>query len=440
MKENKFRGWKDVFSFTFFQSVKTRGFQTVTLIMALLLAAGIALVVVITAKPEDKEKLSTIQDVYVNDIYDTDYAQWMQMLGLTAFEEVSFKPVKGRVEAIQTAERADRLSYVIVEISRQEDSFLIEAVIPENSTVKNSEAAALTDAMSNCLEMDKLFSLGLSTGQLVGITTPIVTDYSKIGEAGSFGVMIVRMIVPMVFGLVLYMMLILYGQNVSREVSIEKTSKLTETLLTSVQPNALILGKVLAVSAAAILQFFLWVFSAVAGLLIGDAIASSMYPEYENVVFDILQFIRDNIGDTAFSPGAVIIAVLTFVIGFLFFNVLAGIAGSLVSKPDDAAQIQSIFQFPIIISFLVSYFSTMLEKEGLLTACRFIPFTIPFCIPTDILTGAIGIVQGIISLAILIVFSLLLVIISGKLYEGLILYSGQKLNLKTVLNVITAKK
>lgn len=440
MKNNKFRGWKDVFSFTFLQSVKKGGFRAVTLIVALLLAAGIALIVVVTAKPDEEAVKSEIQDVYVNDPYGTDYAAWMAILGQDAFDEVSFIPVQERSEAMEEAAAAERFSYVIVEVAWEEGVFQMEAVLPENTTVRESEAEELLSAMSSCFESGKLFLAGLSEEQLIGVAAPIVTDFSKIGENHTFGMVIVRMLAPMIFGLVIYMMLLLYGQSVSREVSVEKTSKLTETLLTSVRPYALISGKVLAVSAVAILQFFFWVLAAVAGLLIGNAAAASMYPGYENAVLTMFEYIRDNVGASAFSPMAVVLAVLTFVVGFVFYCILAGMAGCLVSKPEDVAQTQSLFQFPVIISFFACYFGIILEKAGLLTACRLIPFTIPFCVPVDVLTGSISVLQGVIAFVIQIVFAVILVIVSGKMYEGLILYSGQKLNIKTALHIITAKK
>ena len=68
--------------------------------------------------------------------------------------------------------------------------------------------------------------------------------------------------------------------------------------------------------------------------------AKSMYPGYENVVIKVLEFVREGFSTSAFSPVAIILAILIFVVGFLFYSVLAGMAGSLVSKPEDTAQMQ----------------------------------------------------------------------------------------------------
>ena len=136
---------------------------------------------------------------------------------------------------------------------------------------------------------------------------------------------------------------------------------------------------------------------------------------------------------------AVVLALVTFCCGFLFYCVLSGMAGSMVSRPEEAANTQSIFTLPIVISWLVCYFGTLMEKESLLVVARNIPFTIPFCVPVDLLTGAIGIVQGIFSTVLLLGFSLLVIMLSGRIYKGLVLYNGEKITLKNVIGILKNK-
>jgi len=164
-----------------------------------------------------------------------------------------------------------------------------------------------------------------------------------------------------------------------------------------------------------------------------------MYPGAESGLSVAIEFMRANIGESAFSPVAVVLALITFCCGFLFYCVLSGMAGSMVSRPEEAANTQSIFTLPIVISWLVCYFGTLMEKEGLLVVARNIPFTIPFCVPVDLLTGAIGIGQGIISTLILLVFSVLIIMLSGRIYKGLVLYTGEKVTFKNLLGILKNK-
>ena len=164
-----------------------------------------------------------------------------------------------------------------------------------------------------------------------------------------------------------------------------------------------------------------------------------MYPGTESGLSVAIEFMRTNIGESAFSPVAVVVAIITFCCGVLFYCVLSGMAGSMVNRPEEAANTQSIFTLPIVISWVVCYFGTLMEKESLLVVARNIPFTIPFCVPVDLLTGAIGIGQGIVSMGILLVFSLLVIMLSGRIYKGLVLYTGEKITLKSLAGILKNK-
>lgn len=441
MKNSKFRGWKDVFSFTFRQSVKKGGYCAVTLIVSLLIVAGIIFAILMSGKP-DEEDVSDISVVYLEDRsgIPTDYAFWMSQLGMSRYNNTVFEPVENAETTIKQLAGSGALSYVAVVVSQADGDFSMDVKVPENADVSRGEANRLVSDMITCFETNKLLAAGLSEEQLIGVMSPTISDYSKFGEEKNVAVELIRVFAPMVFGLVLYLMLILYGQEVGREVSAEKTSKLTEMLLTSVQPYALIAGKVLAISLAAMLQFFIWVASAVIGVTAGNAIAQDLYPGYQNVVTVLFEFLRENLGANAFTIPSVVIGLVVFCVGFLFYCVLAGIAGSLVSKPEEMASTQAIFQFPVIISFFVTYFAAIAEKFNVIAVSRYIPFTAPFSVPVDVITGSIGPVSALISLAILIVFAILLIIVAGRLYEGMILYTGQKVNFQTVIGIITAKK
>ena len=110
-----------------------------------------------------------------------------------------------------------------------------------------------------------------------------------------------------------------------------------------------------------------------------------------------------------------------------------------MTRPEEASSVQSVFTLPIVISWLVCYMGVLLEKENVMVIARNIPFTIPFCIPVELLTGTVGIVQGIISTVILLVFSLLFIMLSARIYRGLVLYNGQKMSFKMIASVIRNK-
>ena len=440
---NKFKGWRTVFGFTFRQATKGASYKLVTSLVAILIILVFVLINILVAKPDDDIEPSIIQSVFVLDNSGLEAINLKELN--PQFLEERYKNIefiylkdKTREEAIsQAAEYSSRSIAVI--ISARDAGYDIETVVPNNSAISDEDASELLPLIQTAFESGKLMQSGLSAEQLSILLKPVVPSYEDIGESKNIGADVIKMIAPMLFGLIMYMMLMLYGQSISKSISTEKTSKLMETLLTSIHPYGLITGKVLAMTSIAVLQFLIWIIASVVGLYGGNAVASAIYPEYENSVITIINFLKDNIGESAMTLPAVILAIIIFCVGFLFYCVLAGLAGSMVSKPEEAANTQGVFVFPIVISWLFCYITPLTGNEGTMRILRLIPLTIPFSVPVDLITGVIGIGQGILSLAILLAFSLLVIMLSARLYKGLVLYTGQKLSLKTLGNIIRAK-
>lgn len=440
---NKFKGWRTVFGFTYRQATKGAGYKVVTSLVAILIILVFVLINILVAKPDDDIEPSIIKSVFV---LNNSGLEAMNLKELNPqFLEERYKDIefiyvkdKTREETIyQAAEHSSRSIAVI--ISARDAGYDIETVVPNNSEISDENASELLPLIQTAFESGKLMQSGLSAEQLSILLKPVVPSYEDIGESKNIGADVIKMIAPMLFGLIMYMMLMLYGQSISKSISTEKTSKLMETLLTSIHPYGLITGKVLAMTSIAVLQFLIWIIASVVGLYGGNAVASAIYPEYENSVITIINFLKDNIGESAMTLPAVILAIIIFCVGFLFYCVLAGLAGSMVSKPEEAANTQGVFVFPIVISWLFCYITPLTGNEGTMRILRLIPLTIPFSVPVDLITGVIGIGQGILSLAILLAFSLLVIMLSARLYKGLVLYTGQKLSLKTLGNIIRAK-
>lgn len=438
--KNNFRKWIDVYKFTLHQALKKKAFQVVTVLVALGIVIASVLISVLTAKPEKDVKPSSIEKVYVLDesgLTDTDYPTYLKTIDDLKFKHIDFESIPNfsRQQAVEMYKDNSENSLVVI-VSTDGKAFELEGILLQKSSVSKREARNLLEVMTDAFNINKIMQAGLAQEELTTIMTPVLTLYSEVGEDTNFITILLKTTAPMLFGLVLYFMLLIHGLTISREVSTEKISKLVETLITKVHPYALITGKVLAISSVAVIQVLLWVFTLIVGVFGGNAIAHAIFPEYQNSILTIIQVLRENMGETAFSIPAIILAFIIFCVGFLFYCFQAGLTGSLVSKSEDAASIQNLFQFPIAISWLTCYLSVVMEKEKILAIARYIPFTIPFSVPIDLILGRMSLVSGLISTLILIVFSIGTIMLSAKIYKGLILYSGQKVTLKTIINTL----
>lgn len=448
MKQN-FKGWSSVYRFTFSQETKGIAFKLVTALVAVLIMGIIILVNVLDAKSDHKptdsqvKEASTIKTVYVLDesgLPATDYQALNPEFKKELYKEIKFVTVseKSREDVIKSAAKESKQSIVAI-ITKTESGFELETVVPAESKVSKGEASKVADLMCTSFNANKLLQSGLSEQVLTKVMEPVFPTYSNVGENSSQITMLIKMIAPMIFSFMLYFMLIMYGQTISKSVSTEKTSKLVETLLTSVHPYALITGKVLAVTTMALIQFVTWIGAGFVGLYSGNAIAHSLYPNYHNSMIAVINFLKDNIGDTALSAPAVILTILFFCVSFLFYSVMAGVAGCMVSKPEDVASTQAIFQFPIIICWMAVYFAPLAGYGDFLKIARYIPFTAPFSVPAELLTGVTGLGEGIVCFVVMLIFTLLSIILAGKIYKGLILFNGEKITFKTIGKVLKAK-
>lgn len=449
---NKFRGWKSVFSFNYKQSAGSKAYITVTALVAVLIMAAAIVLSIIAAKPEkdeasDDTAFCMVETAYVLDLADVGVMEpevqkseaWVSALSNEYFGKLSLIPVTDMTkEELQTMAAREESGLAIgVVIEQEENTIQVTAVVPSTSEeLSLSDGKEVADLVAVAVEQARMLKSGLSELALSQINKQVVIAVAEVGEEANVVVYLVQYLAPAVFGLVLYFLLLLYGQNINNSVSVEKTSKLVETLLTSLHPYALLMGKVFAIVATALQQFFLWVVALLAGIVAGGKVVEVLYPGTTSGLKTVIEFMRANIGESAFSPGAVVLSLITFCFGFLFYCVLSGMAGSMVTRPEEAASTQSIFTLPIVISWIVCYFGTLMEKEGLLVVVRNIPFTIPFCVPVDLLTGAIGIGQGLVSMVILLLFSILVIMLSGKIYKGLVLYTGEKITAKTILGIL----
>lgn len=456
--KNHFKGWHSVYGFTFSQSTKTLGFKGVTLLIAAVTFGLMVLMNILMARPSSAQReaaaqkemqqiASPIQNVYIlnetipPEIFNPNFFIEASNLGLFNLE--SFNKLEWMFVEDDTHEKfEERLRQVFsynkqtigLILSQDESGFLIEMLL--SSEMTEEEGVAFLDSFSFLLNQSIQNTLSLSEVEKNFLEKPLITNIVTLGEQEHVVTEIIQMIAPMIFGLLLYMMLLFHGQTISKTVATEKTSKLVETLLTSVHPYALLAGKILAITSIAIMQFAIWIVSGVGGLFIGNKIAYSIYPESPNPLLLIGEFIKAHGEQISFSVVTIVLVFLFFCVGFLFYCILAGVAGSMVSKPEDIAHTQAIFQLPVIVSWLVSYMAPVLENETLLFVARYIPFTSPFCVPVDLLTGSMTFLEGIVSMGILSLFCLLTVIFSSKLYKGLLLYTGQKLTFHTLKGIL----
>lgn len=437
-----FKGTGRVFRFTFVQNFKGKTFKIVFIVVAVLLFAmafAVNLLIGHGMKPNPIEKLYIYNETSLENMqYDL-----IKEVGGEDYKELEIIEIKKDVkleDAMKTVqEDEDICTLAVLSEDKENGEYKILMYVNEEGEASESDAEDIAELIQTAFTSFKYMNMEADEQQLMALMIPVNVRHTQDGEnpeeETNTGVQILKMVMPAVFGFVLYFMLLFYGQGIAKNVLSEKSSKIMELMLTGVTPIALISGKVLALTLSAIMQFMVWVGCGVGGYVAGDIVAGNIYEGYENPLYEVIKALKEMGAMEAFSAKSIVLAVLTLCIGFLFYCVLAGLFGSLLSKPEELASVMGVYNIAVVAGFMVSYMGSLLEKKALLRIGRYVPFCSPFMLPADIMVGNMKMIEVLISTAILIVSTIIVIIATGKVYEMTVLYKGN--GVKGLLGKIT---
>ena len=219
--------------------------------------------------------------------------------------------------------------------------------------------------------------------------------------------------------IVIFMMIIFYGVMVATSVTVEKSNRSIEVLVTSIDAKYLLFGKVFAGATAAILQLGL-ILAAVLG---GYAINHTFWGDALDMVLDI--------------PGEVLAAFAVFGIGgFLFYAFLYGAMGALVSKTEDINKTAGTLQMVIMIVYFAVLFQLQNPDGIVMKVCSFLPFSSYSAMFVRIGMGTVAMWEIVVSAVILFASIFGVGWLAAKIYRMGTLRYGNPIKLSTALKNI----
>ena len=236
-------------------------------------------------------------------------------------------------------------------------------------------------------------------------------------------------------GILIYMVLLIYGSMVMRGVMEEKTNRISEVIVSSVKPFQLMFGKIVGIGAVGLTQFVIWIvliglLQLILPLLIPDLagemntqIAQNGIPQAvqkESIVATI------NEGLETIPIGLLVFSfIFYFLGGYLMYASLFAAIGSVSEDQQDAQQLIFPVMMPIILGFVILMRSIQNPHGSLSVFGSLFPLTspivmlgrIPFGVPWQ---------QLVLSMVLLIGFFLFCTWLAGKIYRTGILMYGKK--------------
>jgi ABC-2 type transport system permease protein len=229
-----------------------------------------------------------------------------------------------------------------------------------------------------------------------------------------------RLIVGAVFGVLIFITIVIYGMWVAAGVVAEKSSRVMELLISAASPRQLVVGKAIGIGAAGATQYVLVLAPAILTLLLEDRIATAILGPGAGISPSL----------QALSPGLLFGFATFYVLGFALYALIYAAAGSLVSRPEDL----QIIALPLSLLAIVGYIQAILALTGGITGfirfASYVPFWSPFVMLTRLSVGRVEPIELVISITLLVVTIAVTAVVAIRIYAAGVLLYGQRPGLR----------
>ena len=297
----------------------------------------------------------------------------------------------------------------------------------------------------------------LSVDQFRQIKQPLNVDFRNVydpkNEASDL-----EGFVGLVFGFLIVLFVLLFGMTILRSTTKEKSNRIVEVILASVKPYQLMLGKITGIGLAALIQIFVWTFFIAIGLIVfRQYIFPDMFDpsnwEGIQVSAEVQQQLMETNSAERYNQfvdliyqrinfGFMFVHFLFFFIAaYYFYGAFFSTIGSIAGTESDGQQ----FVLPIVIilglSVYLGFLAVVVPDAAIVKYASLIPFTAPVVMMVKLAQGLpIGSYYLVIlSLFILVVSTIILLWLAGKIYKNGILQFGHRAKVKNIIQGLKSK-
>lgn len=399
-----------VISYTMKDMLKRKSFIISTIIILLLIVVGFNIPNIISSFGGDdyKEKLLIVDS---ENIFDGNLNMLNELdLGYeVSVQNIEKDAIKDKIE------NEDIDSAIILE---KVDNNIKMNYIVEDASMFSEIPQDLVNAISTIYTNIQINKLHLTEEEIASITPSFEFNIEQIKEQAEGNVFVI-----MILSIFLFYAIYFCAYQVSSSITIEKTSKIIETLVTSTSPKTIVLGKTIGIGIVGLLQLI---------LIIGVSLLSAnLFLDHE-----LINLVLDTSNITLYLG---IITIIYFILGYFTFALLYALTGSTVSKPEDIQSANSPIAIIAVAAFYLSYFTMMNPTSNLNTFASMFPLSSPFCMPFRVMMGLASLKDVIISIILLLVTILIIAKVTIKIYSNAIINYGTKLSIKDIINMYKSK-
>ena len=354
----------------------------------------------------------------------------------------NFELIGEPIDSLRTSEkRSDYEAIVVIsnDLATTPEAVTIYSEKQVNIELKNF----IEQGLSSFVEKEKLLSHNIPNIQEIidESQANVHVNTIKWSEDGSEEISSseVAIAIGMVFTMLIYMFIFVYGAQVMSSVVQEKTNRIVEVLICSVKPFELMMGKIISIALVGLTQFGIWLLLTI-GLVVvaGQFLGGSINPETMVNVEQMgdaaaiqqasseLNF--DNIMAMIMSVNPfelISYFIIYFIGGYLLYASIFAAIGSAVDNETDTQQFMLPVTIPIIFAIYAAIYGAQNPDGPLAFWCSMIPFTSPIVMMVRLPFG-VPMWEKLLSVAILIASFIGTTWMSAKIYRTGILMYGKK--------------
>lgn len=203
--------------------------------------------------------------------------------------------------------------------------------------------------------------------------------------------------------MLMYIAVLTYGTWTLTGVTEEKSSRVVEVLLATVEPRHLLAGKVLGIGLLGVAQFTFTIVVA----LIGVRVTGSL--ELPELPVD-----------------SIVMLVIWFILGFAIYSLGFGAAGALANRTEDAQSTAAPFTILAVGGFFASIYALDDPNGPLAIVTSYLPPIAPFVVPLRFALRAMPWWEVILSIVVAVTSMVLMLRLGGRVYAGGLLRTGAK--------------
>ena len=395
----------------FMERIRNRWFVIMTLLMPALMAGMVLLPAWMAIKSSGSDSLNR---VIILDASGAGLGQSilsnLKLDSAAARQGDSLAPVKPDVRIVVPADLESAEEKALAEVTKPHS--YAGYLIVTDTTLATGDARYAGRNASSIADLSRLESALRQSVVTVrlgkeGVKPEVIAQVSKvradisaerINEKGKSGSAAAAIGIGFFLAFMLYMSIMLHGQNVLRGVLEEKMTRVAEVVLASVKPDTLLAGKVIGVGAVGLAQQIAW-------FALSAAVVTFFMPF---ITHGMMQ--AKPLADTAvaiagaaaaappptavkalalFTPQLALTILAFFLTGFMFYASLFAAAGSMVNSEQEAQQAA----MPVIMLLVVTIIflnPIMMNSNGTLaTTLSWLPFSSPIVMPMRMAMGGV---------------------------------------------------